>query len=176
MTRKLEKSNVMQRIEIAKVVVNMSIGQGERLEKAVKVLEEITGQKPCKRKAKETIREFGIRRGEYMACMVTLRGEKAIEFLRKALMAKGNVIKKSSFDKNGNISFGIREHLDIPGTKYDPNLGVFGMDVTIVFEKPGYRVSRRKRKRSKVGRNQRVKIEESIEYLKNNFGVEVVEE
>lgn len=167
---------MMQRIKIAKVVVNMSIGQGEKLEKAVKVLEEITGQKPCKRKAKETIREFGIRRGEYMACMVTLRREKAIEFLRKALIAKGNVVKKSSFDKNGNISFGIREHLDIPGTKYDPNLGVFGMDVTIVFEKPGYRVAKRKRKKSKVGKNQRVKVEEAVEYLKNNFGVEVVEE
>lgn len=165
----------MQKVRIAKVVVNMSVGQGEKLEKAVKVLEDITGQKPCKRSAKKTIREFGIRRGEYMACIVTLRGEKAEEFLRKALIAKGNSIKKNSFDKNGNISFGLKEHLDIPGTKYDPNLGVYGMDVTIVFEKPGYRVARRRRRRSKVGKRQKVKVEEAVEYLKNNFGVEMVE-
>jgi len=165
----------MQKVRIAKVVVNMSVGQGEKLEKAVKVLEDITGQKPCKRRARKTIREFGIRRGEYMACMVTLRGKKAEEFLRKALIAKGNIIKKSSFDRNGNVSFGLKEHLDIPGTKYDPNLGVYGMDVTIVFEKPGYRVARRKRRRSKVGKRQKVKIEEAVEYLKNNFGVEIVE-
>lgn len=166
---------MMQKVRIAKVVVNMSVGQGEKLEKAVKVLEDITGQKPCKRRARKTIREFGIRRGEYMACMVTLRGKKAEEFLRKALIAKGNIIKKSSFDRNGNVSFGLKEHLDIPGTKYDPNLGVYGMDVTIVFEKPGYRVARRKRRRSKVGKRQKVKIEEAVEYLKNNFGVEIVE-
>ncbi|MCR6623525.1 MAG: 50S ribosomal protein L5 [Candidatus Verstraetearchaeota archaeon] len=167
--------NPMQRIMIDKVVVNMSVGPGEKLEKAVKVLEELTGQKPCKRRAKKTIREFGIRRGEEIACITTLRGNRAKEFLQKVLVAKGNTIKKESFDKHGNISFGIKEHLDIPGTKYDPNLGIFGMDVTIVFKKPGYRVAVRRRKRSKVGGAQKVKIDEAIEYLKSNFGVEIVE-
>jgi len=167
--------NPMQKVMIDKIVVNMSVGPGERLEKAVKVLEEIVGQKPCKRRAKKTIREFGIRRGEEMACIATLRGDKAKDFLQRTLAAKGNVIKRESFDKNGNISFGIREHLDIPGTKYDPNLGIFGMDVTVVFKKPGYRVAKRRRKRSKVGSKQRVKVEEAIEYLKSNFGVEIVE-
>ncbi|MCS7368109.1 MAG: 50S ribosomal protein L5 [archaeon GBS-70-058] len=167
--------NPMQKVMIDKVVVNMSVGPGERLEKAVKVLEEIVGQKPCKRRAKKTIREFGIRRGEEMACIATLRGDKAKDFLQRALAAKGNVIKRESFDKNGNVSFGIREHLDIPGTKYDPNLGIFGMDVTVVFKKPGYRVAKRRRKRSKVGNKQRVKVEEAMEYLKSNFGVEIVE-
>ncbi|MEM2136411.1 MAG: 50S ribosomal protein L5 [Candidatus Methanomethylicia archaeon] len=169
--------NVMQQLKLGKVVVNMSIGQsGEKLEKAVKVLEEITGQKPCRRRAKRTIREFGIRRGESMACMVTLRGRRAVEFMQKALLAKGNKLKGGSFDKDGNISFGIREHLDIPGTKYDPNLGIFGMDVTLVFEKPGYRVARKRRRRSVIGKNQRVKVDEVIEYLKSNFGVEIVED
>jgi len=167
--------NPMQKVMIDKVVVNMSVGPGERLEKAVKVLEEMVGQKPCKRRAKKTIREFGIRRGEEMACIATLRGDKAKDFLQRALAAKGNVIKRESFDKNGNVSFGIREHLDIPGTKYDPNLGIFGMDVTVVFKKPGYRVAKRRRKRSKVGNKQRVKVEEAMEYLKSNFGVEIVE-
>lgn len=166
----------MQRIKIGKVVVNICTGPGEKLEKAVKVLEELTGQKPCRRRAKKTIREFGIRRGEDISCMVTLRRERAEEFLQRALAAKGNTIKRSSFDKSGNLSFGIKEHLDMPRTKYDPSIGIFGMDVTVVFEKPGYRVARRRRRRSKVGKEQKVKITEAIEYLKNKFGVKVVEE
>jgi large subunit ribosomal protein L5 len=173
--RIMSNSNPMQKIMIDKVVVNICVGPGEKLEKAVKVLEELTGQKPCKRRAKKTIREFGIRRGEEIACITTLRGNKAKEFLQRALAAKGNTIKRESFDKHGNVSFGIKEHLDIPGTKYDPNLGIFGMDVTIVFKKPGYRVAVRRRRRSKVGSAQRVKVEEAIEYLKSNFGVEIVE-
>ena len=67
----------MLKPRIEKVVVNMSIGKsGEPLEKAAKVLKELAGQTPCKRKAKKTIRDFGIRRGEPIACMVTLRKQK----------------------------------------------------------------------------------------------------
>lgn len=170
-----KKENPMRQVRIAKVAVNMAVGQsGEKLEKAVKVLEELTGQKPSRRKAKKTIRDFGIRKGENIACMVTLRKGRAREFLEKALAAVGNRIKLSSFDKNANISFGIKEHLDIPGTKYDPNIGIYGMDVTIVFEKPGYRVMRRRRRRSKVGKNHLVKVEEALDFLKREFEVEVV--
>ncbi|RLE51349.1 MAG: 50S ribosomal protein L5 [Candidatus Methanomethylicota archaeon] len=165
----------MTQIRIEKVVINMAVGQsGEKLEKAVKVLESLTGQKPSRRKAKRTIREFGIRRGENIACVVTLRKEKAIEFLRKALIAVGNKVKAKSFDDYGNFSFGIREHIDIPGVKYDPNIGIFGMDVCVSFEKPGYRVKRRRIRRSKIGKKHRVTKEEAIEYLRKMFGVEVI--
>jgi len=170
-----EKINPMTQIRIEKVVINMAVGQsGEKLEKAVKVLESLTGQKPSRRKAKRTIREFGIRRGENIACVVTLRKEKAIEFLRKALIAVGNKVKAKSFDDYGNFSFGIREHIDIPGVKYDPNIGIFGMDVCVSFEKPGYRVKRRRIRRSKIGKKHRVTKEEAIEYLRKMFGVEVI--
>ncbi len=170
-----EKINPMTQIRIEKVVINMAVGQsGEKLEKAVKVLESLTGQKPSRRKAKRTIREFGIRRGENIACVVTLRKEKAIEFLRKALIAVGNKVKAKSFDDYGNFSFGIREHIDIPGVKYDPNIGIFGMDICVSFEKPGYRVKRRRIRRSKIGKKHRVTKEEAIEYLRKMFGVEVI--
>ena len=172
-----QQVNPMTQVRIAKVVVNMAVGtSGEKLEKAVKVLESLTGQKPSRRKAKRTIREFGIRKGENIACVVTLRKEKAIEFLRRALAAVGNRIKASSFDDHGNVSFGIKEHIDIPGTKYDPNIGIFGMDVCISFEKPGYRVKRRRIKKSKVGKAHKVTKCEAMEYLKREFGVEIVED
>ncbi|RLI32639.1 50S ribosomal protein L5 [Candidatus Bathyarchaeota archaeon] len=169
------RKNPMTKPRIGKVTVNVCVGKsGEPLEKAAKIIEQLTGQKPCFRTAKRTIKDFGIRRGEPIACVATLRKEKAIEFLRKAFAAVGNKISKSSFDKFGNFSFGIKEHIEIPGVKYNPDLGIIGMDVCVTMEKPGYRVKERKRARSKVGSKHRVTIDEAILFLKENFGVEVV--
>jgi large subunit ribosomal protein L5 len=169
--------NVNRRIRISKVVVNSSIGEaGARLEKASKILEELTGQKPSLRRAKKTIRGFGIHKGEPIAVMVTLRGKKAIEFLKNALAAVGNKIKESSFDEYGNFSFGIKEHLDIPGTKYNPELGIIGMDVIVNVDRPGRRVELRRIKRSKVGRKHRVTREEAIEFIRREFNVEIIKE
>jgi large subunit ribosomal protein L5 len=169
--------NVNRRIRISKVVVNSSIGEaGARLEKASKILEELTGQKPSLRRAKKTIRGFGIHKGEPIAVMVTLRGKKAIEFLKNALAAVGNKIKESSFDEYGNFSFGIKEHLDIPGTKYNPELGIIGMDVIVNVDRPGRRVELRRIKRSKVGRKHRVTREEAIEFIRREFNVEIIRE
>ncbi|HID17151.1 TPA: 50S ribosomal protein L5 [Candidatus Bathyarchaeota archaeon] len=165
----------MRKIRIGKVVVNVCVGKsGEPLEKAMKILHSLTGQKPCIRKAKKTIKNFGIRRGEPIACAATLRGEKAIDFLRRALEAIGNKLEASCFDEFGNFSFGIREHIEIPGVKYDPKLGMIGMDVCVNLERPGFRVERRRVKSSKVGRKHLVSKEESIHFIKSNFRVEVV--
>lgn len=171
----LEVSNVMRRLRIEKVTINCSVGEsGAKLEKAAKILENLTGQKPQIRKAKKTIKGFGIHRGEPIALRVTLRKQKAIEFLVRALKAVNNTVKASSFDSNGNFSFGIKEHLDIPGTKYDPELGIIGMDVCVHISRPGLRVSLRRRARSKVGKNHKVTPEEAMEYIKQNFNVKIV--
>ena len=174
----LEKwnSNPMYKPRLAKVVVNISVGAAvERLGNAMRVLEELTGQKPVPRRAKRTIKDFGIRKGENIAAKVTLRREKAVEFLKKALEAVNNKIKASSFDENGNVSFGIREHILIPGVKYDPEIGVFGMDVAISIERPGYRILRRRRMRKKhLPRRHRVSREEAMIFLHKEFGVEIV--
>lgn len=164
----------MHEIKIGKVVVNISTGQsGEPLEKAMTILENLTGQRPCTRRAKQTIRTWGIRKGEPISCMVTLRGERAEGFLRNGLAAIRNRINPRSFDTHGNFAFGIREHIDIPGQRYDPQLGIIGMDVMVTVEKPGYRVARRRRARSRVGRSHRVTRDEAIEFITQKFGVEV---
>ena len=170
------KRQPMRKPRIAKVTVNISLGSsGERLQKAAQVLEEITGQKPVFRRAKKTIRAFGIRKGENIAVMVTLRREKAIEFLRKALEAVGNRIKASSIDEHGNVGFGIEEHILIPGVKYDPDVGILGMDVVITIERPGYRIVRRKRARKKrIPRRHRVTKEETMVLLNQLLGVQWV--
>ncbi|MGC8982596.1 MAG: 50S ribosomal protein L5 [Desulfurococcaceae archaeon] len=174
--RKWEE-NPMMKPRLAKVVVNTCIGSDiERLKKIAGVLEEITGQRASLRKAKKTIREFGIRKGEYIAATITLRKERALNFLKKALEAVNYRIKASSFDDFGNVCFGIKEYIHIPGTKYDPEIGMFGMDVCISLERPGYRVMRRKRAKSNIPRRHRVSKTEAMVYLKKFFNVEIVEE
>lgn len=170
------ESNPMLKPRIAKVTVNVSISPDfERLKKIASILEEITGLKPSLRRAKRTIREFGVRKGDYIAAVVTLRGSRAEEFLKRAFDAIGYRLKASSFDSNGNVCFGIKEHIHIPGVKYDPEIGIFGMDVCVTIERPGYRVIRRRRCRSTIPRRHRVGKLESMILLKNLFGVEIVE-
>ena len=79
----------------------------------------------------------------------------------------------SSFDERGSVSFGLKEHIEIPGTRYDPEIGIWGMNVSVLLERPGYRVSRRLRRSSPLGKAHVVTKEEAIEYFKREFGVVV---
>ena len=170
----IQSLNPMKQVRISKVVLNIGVGRsGEPLERAKKVLELLTDQKPSARYAKKTIRDFGIHKGEPIAVMVTVRGNKALDLLKRLIAAKNNTIKASSFDDHGNVSFGIKEHIDIPNMKYDPEIGIFGMDVCISLERRGYRVARRKVRRSKVGAEHRVNKEDAIEFFKS-IGIEVI--
>jgi large subunit ribosomal protein L5 len=173
--RRKWQDNAMLKPRIEKVTVNMAVGKsGEILERATKVLEQLTGQRPCKRKAKKTIRDFGIRKGEPITCIVTLRKEKAREFLKKAFYALDNKISKEKFDNYGNFSFGIKEHIEMPGTKYVPELGIHGMDVCVTLCRPGYRVKKRRQAKSDVGSMHKLAPEEAVLFIKEEFGVEIV--
>lgn len=163
----------MKNIAISKVVINIGVGRsGEPVEKAKKALNILTGQQPKVCGARNTVRDFGIHKGEPIGAMVTLRRDKAVDFLKRVIAAKGNIIKASSFDDSGNLSIGIHEHIDIPGTRYDPDIGIFGMDVCMALSRPGYRISR-KRNKSSIGKSHRIKREDAISFLKQTFGVEV---
>ena len=164
----------MLKPRIEKVVVNLNVGKsGEPLEKANKVLKEITGQTPVKRKAKKTIRDFGIREGESIAVMVTLRKQKAIDFLKKVLPVVDNKVSKNSFDVRGNFAFGLKEHIEIPGVKYDPDIGIFGMDVCVTVNRPGQRVKIRRKEKQSIGRKHTLTPEESIVFIKQTLGVQI---
>ncbi len=166
--------NPMLKPKIEKVTVNISVGKsGEPLEKASKILKQLTEQEPCKQKAKQTIRGFGIRKGEPIACLVTLRKDKARNFLDKAFQAIDNKLSKECFDTYGNFSFGIKEHIEIPGTKYVPELGIYGMNVSVTMGRPGYRVKRRRHAKSKVGSSHLMTTEEAMLFIKDEFGVEI---
>ncbi len=166
--------NSMKRISVDKVVINIGVGKsGEPMEKAKKALVELTGRQPAVRGAKKTVRDFGIHQGEPIGALVTLRRDTAVDFVKRVLAAKKNTLKESSFDNFGNISLGIHEHIDIPGTKYNPEIGIFGMDVNIVLSRPGYRIARKSRKSSPIGRTHRITKEEAINFFKEQFGAEV---
>jgi len=168
-------ANPMRRIKIDKVVINMSVGEsGEKLAKAEKLLERIAGQKPIKRLAKRTMQSFGIKKGEAIACKVTLRRERANDFLNRCFKIQ-NKLLMSQFDTYGNFSFGIAEHTDF-GIHYDPKVGIYGMDVSVSLKRPGYRIKERRIQRGKVPSKQRINKEEGIAFLEKEYGVEVVEE
>jgi large subunit ribosomal protein L5 len=174
--QKLWTSNPMLKPFIDKIVVNIAVGQaGEQLQKAVKVLAQLTNRTPIIIKAKKSIKDFDIRAGQTIATKVTLRGEEGLVFLKRALSFTDNRILIRAFDNRGNVSFGIDEHIKLPGVKYDPELGIFGFDVTVKIVRPGFRVKIRKKSRSKIGRDHYLTKKEAIFYMSKVFGAEIVE-
>ncbi len=168
-------SNIMRTPVIDKVIVHMGVGEsGQHLVNAEEILRTITGQAVVRCFAKRTLPAFAIKKKEPIGCKVTLRGQKAQEFLEIALGIVEKSIVKSQFDSLGNVSFGIEEHTDFPGMRYDPNIGVFGMDVTVVIKRPGERICKRRIATRKIPTNHRVTVEDAIAFLNESYGVEVV--
>jgi len=161
---------------IEKVTINIGVGEaGERLKKAETVLENITGHKPVETLSKTTNKDWGIRNQMPIGCKVTLRGKDASEFLKEALNTRENKMADYSFDDQGNLSFGIPDHTLFKSQKYDPNIGIFGMDISITMEKPGYRIKRRRIARRKIPHRYMVVKEETKKFFSDKFNVEVIE-
>ena len=169
-----QTQNLMKKISITKVVLNMGVGQsGDPIEIGRIALEQITGKKPNPRNAKKTQRDWGVRKGEPIGVAVTVRGDDATKLLKKLLITKDNQVKESAFDNEGNLSFGIKEHIDIPGIKYDPRIGILGLEVSISLARPGFNIKFNKSK-AKVGKNHRITKNDAIKFLTEEFEVKVV--
>lgn len=167
--------NPMTLPRIAKVTVNIGVGDGgEKLEKAEKVLAKLTGHKSVRTNAKALNRELGISIGKPIGCKVTLRGEDAESFVQRALYSRKNKIYEYSFDNQGNLQFGVTDYTNFEGERYDPDVGVFGMDVCITLEKPGYRIKRRRLLARSVPASHHVTREEAKAFLVPKFKIEVV--
>jgi large subunit ribosomal protein L11e len=148
---------------------DISVGEsGDRLTRASKVLEQLTGQTPVTSKARYTVRTFGIRRNEKIAVHVTIRGPKAEEILERGLKVKEYELRRRNFSETGNFGFGIQEHIDL-GARYDPGIGIFGMDFYVVMGRPGARVARRKQKKARIGFGHRVKKDDTMAWFKQRF-------
>ena len=142
MTKKFGYKNVMEVPKLAKVVVNMGVGEAKEnaklLDAAIKDMETITGQKAIATKAKKSVANFKIREGMAIGCKTTLRGEKMYEFVDRLVnLALPRVrdfrgVSADAFDGRGNYALGIKEQLIFPEIEYDKVDKVRGMDIIFV--------------------------------------------
>lgn len=167
----------MKEIRIDKVTLNIGVGEaGDRLEKAKTLLERISGKTVVQTTAKKRIPTWNVRPGLAIGVKTTLRGKEAEEIFKRLLVAKENRIKPSHFDNEGNLSFGLEEYMHIPGVKYDPTLGVIGLNVCVTLKrKGGYRTKRKSYKSAKIGRRHRISKGEAEEFFKNKFDITFAE-
>jgi len=164
----------MREPRIEKVVVHMGVGEGGReLADAEEILENVTGQQSVRTSAKRTVQEFNIREGDPIGAKVTLRDEAAEEFLGTALPLVD--LSASQFDETGNFSFGVEEHTEFPSQEYDPNVGIYGLDVTVNLVRPGYRVAKRDKVSRSIPSGHRLDADDAVAFLEANFDVEITQ-
>jgi len=165
----------MREPTIEKVVVHMGVGEGGReLANAEDIIEDVTRQQSVRTKAKSTMPDFGIRQGDPIGAKVTLRGEDARDFLERALPL--SALSTTQFDDTGNFSFGVDEHTDFPSQEYDPNVGIYGLDVTVNLVRPGYRVAKRDKRTQSLPSKHRLDPADAVRFVESTFDVEVNDE
>jgi len=159
--------NPMRKIRIEKVLI--SCGAIEKnLEKSKKLLELISGMKAQITVSKKRIPNFGVTPDLEVGARVTLRGEKARQILSRLLTAINNTVEESQVTEN-HFSFGIREYIEIQGIEYQRDIGIRGLNATIVFSRPGSSVKLKKIKAGKLPKRQHVSQEEIIKFMEDNF-------
>ncbi|MEK6812856.1 MAG: 50S ribosomal protein L5 [Nanoarchaeota archaeon] len=170
-------ANGMRAIDVEKINLNIGTGgPGEKMEKAKKLLKAITGASPVETKTTLRIPTWGVRPGLSLGCRITLRKKKAAEILQRLLTAINNKLQASHFDNAGNVSFGVKEYLEIPGVKYDPEIGIIGLEVAVTLRRPGFRIRRRMLRQQTIPKRHRITKEEAIMFMKDQFHVEVLGE
>lgn len=164
--------NLMRTPKITKLVLSAG-ATGKELEKSVNLLEIISGKKPqiIKSGPRRRIPAFGVKPNMSLGACVTLRGKSAVDLLRRLLGAIDNRIKEKQLSEN-NFSFGIEEYINIPEMKYVREIGIKGFSITVVFERAGVRVKRKKIKRGKLPGKQYVSKEEIVKFMKDKFNTE----
>lgn len=166
----------MQNIRIEKVTINIGAGRDQgKLEKGMQLIKALTNKDAVQTVTQKRIPGWGLRPGLPIGCKLTLRKKEAEDILKRLLYAKDFKLEENNFDNAGNIAFGIPEYIDIEEAKYDPKIGVMGLEVCVTLEKPGYRVKKRRSKKSKIGKTHLIKKEESIKFMQEKFNVSIGE-
>lgn len=166
--------NPMKNIKIEKVTLNVGAGKDQKvLDKGVALLEGLTGIKPVKTKTLKRLQAWGLRPGLPIGCKITLRGDSALKMVERLMYAKDNVLAESCFDTQGNVSFGIKEYVDIKDAKYDPSIGMMGLQASITLARPGFRVRDRRLKSVKLPKSHRISKQEATDFMKNKYSIKI---
>lgn len=169
--------NSMKDIKIEKVTLNIGAGKDQaRLEKSLVLLNTIASATPIKTITSKRIQEWGLRPGLPIGCKLTLRKGRAVQLLPRLLDAVDKRLREKQFDDYGNIAFGIREYIDIPGVKYDPKIGIMGLEVCVTLERPGFRIKKRRLLMRKIPTRHRISKQEAIDFMSKNFSIKIGEE
>ncbi len=172
-TSQSKKNNIMRTIRIDKVTLNLGTGANqENLEKALTLLERLTGRKPVKTLSKKRIAAWKIRLGLPIGAKVTVRGKDALILLKRLLVSVSNEILENSFTENG-FSFGVKEYIDVPDMKYDPNIGIIGFDVCVTLTRPGFHVKLRKIAKNNISKKHKITKQDAIDFAINELGVKL---
>ncbi len=167
----------MRELRIEKVTFNVGAGKDQNLlEKGVMLIKHITGFSPVKTITSKRIPGWGIRPGLPIGCKLTIRNQSNKELIKRCLSAKDQILSKNNFDDYGNISFGIAEYIDMGDTKYNPDIGIMGLQISITLERPGFRIKKRKIMKRKIPLAHRIGKEEAIEFMKKEFQIQIQEE
>jgi len=167
----------MRKIKIEKVTLNVGTGKDQvLLGKAEKLIASLTGIPPVKTITQKRIAAWGLRPGLPIGCKLTLRGEQASTLIPRMLAAKEFKLNEDNFDENGNVSFGIPEYIDIKDAKYDPEIGIIGLQCSITLERPGFRIKRRKLLKRTVPLHHRIPRQDAIKFMKEQFNVKLASE
>ncbi|MGM5479990.1 MAG: 50S ribosomal protein L5 [Nanobdellota archaeon] len=167
--------NTMRKIKIDKLTLNIGAGKDTKvLERGSLLLKHITGIEPIKTRTNRRIAGWGLRPGLPIGVKITIRDQDMIkDLVTRFVAAKEKKLKNSWFDENGNISFGILEYVDVPGIKYNTDIGMLGFQVSLTLSRPGFRVKRRKIRKSNIGKNHRISRQDAIQFMEDSFGVNV---
>lgn len=171
------KENPMRTIVIDKLTLNIGTGKDQvLLEKAEKLLKALTNVAPVRTITQKRIAAWGLRPGLPIGCRITLRDQSAIDMIPRLLAAKEFKLDLNNFDENGNVSFGIKEYIDIKDSKYDPQIGVIGLQCSITLQRPGFRIKRRKLFKKTIPIKHRIPRVDAITFMKNKFNIKIASE
>lgn len=171
--KKNKKENKMRKINIASVILHCSTADQAALARAEKLLEFITKAKPIRTLAKKRIPTWKIRPGLAVGCKVTLRGQRAVELLKR-LFAGIPQLNEEQFNP-GFLSFGIKEYIQVPSIPYQREIGIIGFDVVATLKRPGFRTAKRRISKAKIKASHRITKDETIEFFKKNFEINIEE-
>ena len=164
--------NPMREIRIEKVTLNVGAGKDQKkLENGLKLLKVVAGVEPVKTFTNKRIPNWGLRPGLPIGCKVTLRKNMARDVLKRLVEARDKILAESQFDESGNIAFGVPEYIDVPGVKYDPDMGIMGFEVCVTLERPGFRIRRRSRLNKRIPKRHIITKQEAINYMQKEFGI-----